>query len=45
MVRDGTDHHAVLDRARELLAVNHHLDHATVQVEPDSHTGCAEVAW
>jgi len=45
MVRDGTDHHSVLDQARALLAARHHLDHATVQVEPDNHTGCAEVTW
>ena len=45
MVRDGTDHHAVLDQARQLLADRHRIDHATLQVEPDSHTGCAEVTW
>jgi cobalt-zinc-cadmium efflux system protein len=45
MVRDGTDHHSVLDQARAVLADRHHIDHATVQIEPDSHTGCAEVTW
>ena len=41
----GTDHHAVLDRARELLSVAHGLDHATFQVEPETHEGCHEIAW
>ena len=45
MVRDGTDQHAVLDRARELLGHDYRIDHATFQVEPDSHHGCHQVAW
>ena len=44
MVAQGTDTHRVLDQARELLA-GHHIDHATIQVEPDDHTGCAELNW
>jgi cobalt-zinc-cadmium efflux system protein len=45
MVRAGTDAHAVLDRARDVLSVRHGLAHATLQVEPDDHAGCDEVAW
>jgi cobalt-zinc-cadmium efflux system protein len=45
MVRAGTDSHAVLDQARDLLRDSHHIDHATLQIEPDNHKGCAEVAW
>jgi cobalt-zinc-cadmium efflux system protein len=45
MTRDGTDAHAVLDQARELLAVRHGIAHATLQVEPDSHRGCDDIAW
>ncbi len=44
MVTPGTDAHAVLDRARELL-LEHDIAHATVQVEPDNHAGCEEVNW
>ena len=45
MVRTGTDHHAVLDRARDLLRDDYGIGHATLQVEPDDHRGCEEVAW
>jgi cobalt-zinc-cadmium efflux system protein len=45
MVRDGTDHHAVLDEARELLGERFGVGHATLQVEPDTHQGCDEVSW
>lgn len=45
MVRDGTDHHAVLDQARALLDRCHGIHHGTFQVEPDSHTGCHDVHW
>lgn len=45
MVRAGTDSHAVLDQARSLLAERHHITHATLQVEPDDHTGCDDVTW
>lgn len=45
MVSSGTDTHAVLDQARALLRDRHHIDHATLQIEPDTHTGCDEVAW
>jgi cobalt-zinc-cadmium efflux system protein len=45
MVSDGTDAHAVLDRARVIMREGHGIDHATLQVEPDTHEGCDELAW
>ena len=45
MVRDGTDTHGVLDRARDVLRDGHGIGHATLQVEPDTHEGCDELAW
>jgi len=41
----GTDHHAVLDQARHLLADRYGIDHGTFQVEPDTHEGCHDVVW
>jgi cobalt-zinc-cadmium efflux system protein len=45
MVGQGTDSHGVLDQARHLLSSRYRLAHATLQVEPDDHTGCDEVSW
>jgi cobalt-zinc-cadmium efflux system protein len=45
MVGDGVDAHAVLDRARVVMRDGHGIDHATLQVEPDTHEGCDELAW
>jgi len=45
VTHDGTDPHPVLDRARSLLEGRYGISHATLQVEPDSHQGCAEVNW
>jgi len=45
MVRAGADSHAVLDRARALLDDRHGIGHATLQVEPDDHTGCDDISW
>jgi cobalt-zinc-cadmium efflux system protein len=45
MVAKHTDTHAVLDRARAMLIDRHHLHHATLQVEPEDHTGCEQVNW
>jgi cobalt-zinc-cadmium efflux system protein len=45
VVREGTDTHGVLDRARELLRDTHDIGHATFQIEPDTHEGCNEIAW
>lgn len=45
MIVDDADSHAVLDRARQVLAERYEIAHATIQVEPESHTGCAELDW
>ena len=45
MVAAGTDTHAVLDQARELLGTSYNVHHATLQIEPDDHRGCDEVNW
>ena len=45
MVSVGTDSHAVLDQARQLLADQHGITHATLQVEPEDHRGCDELNW
>jgi cobalt-zinc-cadmium efflux system protein len=45
VTRDGTDPHPILDRARGLLQDEYGIAHATLQVEPDSHSGCAEINW
>jgi cobalt-zinc-cadmium efflux system protein len=45
MVGEDVDSHAVLDQARVVLRDRFSIEHATLQVEPDSHEGCAEVAW
>ncbi len=39
------DPHPVLDEARHVLEDVYGIPHATLQVEPDTHTGCAEVNW
>jgi cobalt-zinc-cadmium efflux system protein len=44
-VADGSDSHGVLDQARQLLSSRYRIDHATLQIEPISHTGCSEVTW
>ena len=41
----GTDAHAVLDQARDLLQARYGVDHATFQVEPADHEGCDEIHW
>jgi cobalt-zinc-cadmium efflux system protein len=45
MVGEGADHHRVLDDARDVLADHHDIVHATLQVEPDCHSGCDDVDW
>ncbi len=45
MTGAGTDPHPVLDEARSILRDRYRIEHATLQVEPDTHHGCAEVAW
>ncbi len=44
-MRDGADHHDVLDSARDVLRVRHGIEHSTLQVEPHAHTGCQEPDW
>jgi cobalt-zinc-cadmium efflux system protein len=44
MVERDADAHGVLDQARVLL-LDHEIAHATIQVEPDDHAGCAELNW
>jgi cobalt-zinc-cadmium efflux system protein len=44
MIEPGADAHAVLDQARASLE-RHGIAHATIQVEPDDHEGCAELSW
>lgn len=45
MTSASSDGHAILDRARQLLAERYHIAHATFQVEPDTHEGCHDVTW
>jgi cobalt-zinc-cadmium efflux system protein len=45
MTRDATDPHPVLDRARSLLESTYDIEHATLQVEPETHRECSEVSW
>jgi cobalt-zinc-cadmium efflux system protein len=45
MIAASADAHAVLDAARSLLTERYHVDHATLQVEPDTHQGCKELVW
>jgi cobalt-zinc-cadmium efflux system protein len=40
-----TDPHPILDEAREVLQKEYGIAHATLQVEPDTHSGCAELNW
>ncbi|MFC7487116.1 cation diffusion facilitator family transporter [Knoellia sp. CPCC 206453] len=45
VVREATDPHDVLDRARQVMRSEFGVEHATLQVEPDTHTGCHEITW
>jgi cobalt-zinc-cadmium efflux system protein len=45
MIGEATDSHDVLDQARDVLRERYRLAHATLQVEPESHEGCAELTW
>lgn len=40
-----TDPHPLLDEARDLLQTRYGIAHATLQVEPEDHHGCSELAW
>jgi len=45
MTGEGADAHSVLDSARTVMRTQFGVEHATLQVEPDTHTGCKEVTW
>ncbi len=45
VTESSTDPHPVLDEARAVLQDEYDIPHATLQVEPETHTGCAEVTW
>jgi len=45
MTSEGADAHAVLDSARTVMLTSFGVEHATLQVEPNTHTGCKEVTW
>jgi cobalt-zinc-cadmium efflux system protein len=42
---EAADAHGVLDRAMQVMRTQFGVEHATLQVEPDTHTGCKEVTW
>ena len=42
---ERADAHGVLDRAMQVMRSQFGVEHATLQVEPDTHTGCKEVTW
>lgn len=44
-VERGSDHHAVLDRAQQLLRQDYAVAHPTVQIEPADHRDCPEAEW
>ncbi|KGN32137.1 cation transporter [Knoellia sinensis KCTC 19936] len=45
MTEESADAHAVLDAARDVMRSRFGVEHATLQVEPNTHTGCKEVTW
>lgn len=45
MTTDDVDPHPVLDAAHTILEGRYGISHATLQIEPDTHHGCAEVTW
>ena len=45
VVADENHVHDVLDRARDVLRENYRIEHSTLQVEPESHSGCEDVDW
>ncbi len=42
---EHADAHGVLDQAMQVMRTRFGVEHATLQVEPDTHTGCQEVTW
>ncbi len=45
VVADEADLHSVLDNASNLMKTTWGIDHATLQVEPESHADCIEQTW
>jgi cobalt-zinc-cadmium efflux system protein len=45
VTEERTDPHPILDQARDLLQDEFSIAHATLQVEPDTHQGCADLKW
>jgi cobalt-zinc-cadmium efflux system protein len=45
MIGNDDDPHQTLDGARDLLQREFRIAHATLQVEPEAHTGCTELSW
>jgi cobalt-zinc-cadmium efflux system protein len=45
MIEDDADPHSTLDSARFMLQKDFKIGHATLQVEPQAHTGCTELSW
>lgn len=45
MIGNDRDPHTTLDGARQLLQEDFQIEHATLQVEPEAHTGCTELRW
>lgn len=42
---EPVDPHTILDRASTVLREQYGIAHATLQIEPDTHRECTEVAW
>jgi cobalt-zinc-cadmium efflux system protein len=45
MTAEDTDPHAVLDEASLVMRDRFGVEHATLQVEPETHVGCKEITW
>ena len=45
VVSEDADLHSVLDTASNLMKTTWGIDHATIQVEPESHADCVEQTW
>lgn len=45
MIGNDRDPHDTLDGARDVLQRDFRIAHATLQVEPEAHTGCTELNW
>lgn len=42
---EAADAHVVLDRGHEVMRAQFGIEHATLQVEPETHTMCDQLAW